>query len=351
MVEAAPPTEASAITAPPSTTTVAPTTTTIAPTTTTVAPATTVPPPVFVGGTDPVLGAGEGFGLLTDVRMARQANFDRFVLEFRDAVPEYRIGYTDPPFSNIPGNMVGVAGNAFLAVNLTQASTADWDGGEIVVAYGGPGRIRAGTLNYTEAVFVTDFEFDMEWLLGLAEAAPFRVTELDNPPRLVIDVGHGTVSAGDVATQWVSGTGTGFGWLTGAQLAGHQGFDRFVVEFSPDFLPEPDAPAPGLPDYDVHYVAGPFYGCNAVEVGQVTVEGNVFVLVDLRFAAYRLSVDPPLGTYSGPDRLVADTTNVVEAFLANDCLGTQWVIGLNHASAITVTPLSNPPRLVVDIAH
>ncbi|MCP4225385.1 MAG: hypothetical protein GY773_18775, partial [Actinomycetia bacterium] len=294
-----------------------------------------------------------GFGLLTDTRMASHANFDRFVLQFRDTVPAYLVHYAAPPFNNIPGNMVGVAGNMFLAVNLTGASTIDWEasgGGPIVYAYDGPTRIRTGTGNIAEALFVTDFEAEMEWLLGLAESTPFRVSELDDPPRLVIDVGHGTVTTSDVALQFLDGEGTGFGWLTNARLTGHEGFDRFVLEFSPDYQPEPDAPTPGLPGYEVHYVAGLFRGCEPPD--QVAVAGNVFVLVDaLPASRVDWSFDPPLVTYGGPERLTADTTNAKEAVLANDCLGVQWVIGLDRATAITVTERDDPPSLVVDIAH
>ncbi len=326
-------------------TTVAPTTT-IAPTTTTAATTTTVGPP-FVGGTEPVSGARVGpVALLTDLRVARHAGFDRVVLEFEDARPAYQVGYADPPFTDVPGDIVGVAGNAFLTVWATGATTSDWEAstdGNLVQTFTGPDRLRTGTTNITEVLFVTDFESESEFIIGLAEVTPFRVLELSDPYRLVIDVRHGTTAASSVATQWVSGTGTGFGWLTDARLAGGVGVDRFVLEFSPDHRPEPDAPAPGLPGYDVHYVTGPFPGC--APAGEVPVAGSAFVLVDLHRAR---GID---WTYDGPDRLAADTTNVVEAVLVNDCNWLQWVIGVDHAADVTVLQLEDPPRLVVDIGH
>ncbi len=303
-----------------------------------------------MGGTDPVTGPGNGFGQLTAVRMAPHVNYDRFVLEFRDNVPAHDISYAEPPFLDIPGNLVGIAGNAFLAVNLHGASIVDWGapGEEIVLSYEGPHRIRAATLNYTEAVFVTDFEGEMEWILGLADTAPFRVIVLANPARLVIDVGHGTVTTRDVATQWVSGTGTGFGWLTDARLAGHPGYDRFVVEFSPDYRPEPEYPEPGVPDYDVHYVTGPFGGCDSPET---VPAGTAYILVNLHGAAHTdWRINPPVIIYNGPDRLSTDTANLTEVVLVNDCEGIQWVIGVDEATTFTVSQLQNPPRLVIDVA-
>ncbi len=331
-------TEATTTTGPPATVAPPPT---VAPTTT------TAPVPPFVGGTEPVTGARVGStALLTDLRMGRQAGFDRVVLEFRDARPAYEVSYAGPPFTDVPGDIVGIAGNAFLRVRASGAWTVDWEAStdeELVQTFTGPHRLRAATTNMTEALFVTDFEADIEVLIGLAEATPFRVLELSDPYRLVIDVRHGTTAATSVATQWISGAGTGFGWLTDARLAGGDGFDRFVLEFSPDYRPEPDAPAPGLPDYEVHYVTGPFRGCPPA--GDVPVAGTAFVLVDLDRAR---GID---WSYDGPDRLSADTTNLVETVLANDCNWLQWVIGLDHAADVTVTQLENPPRLVVDVDH
>jgi hypothetical protein len=333
-------------TSPSTTSTTTPSTTTALTTTVPTTTTTTLPP--FVGGTDPVAGEGEGFGLLTEVRMASHRDFDRFVLEFRGARPGYRAGFVEPPFRDIPGSMVGVAGNAFLAVNLSPAMAVDLETVPIEPTYVGPDRIRVSTVNVTEAVFVTDFEADMEWLLGLAEATAFKVMELDDPPRIVVDVGHGTTTRSQVATAWITGTGTGLGWLTDARLAGQEELDRFVLEFSPDHAS--DVGEPGVPDYEVHYVAGPFTSCDA---DLVPVGGDQHLLVTLKSAfTTDWNVDPPLVTYEGPLRLHADTANVVEAVLANDCeRGLQWVIGLDRVGEIGVATMDDPPRLVVEVAH
>ena len=79
--------------------------------------------------------------------------------------------------------------------------------------------------------------------------------------------------------------------------------------------------------------------------------GSLFVFIDVRASAIDWSYDPPLELYDGPSRHIADTSNVREAVLANDCLGLQWVLGLDHEAPLTVSMQDDPPRLVVDVGH
>lgn len=285
--------------------------------------------------------------------MAQHVNFDRFVLEFEEDVPEYRIEYVTPPFIDIPGDMVGVAGNAFLWVNLHGASRVDWPastGSNVVLTYEGPLRVTAATHNYTEAVFVTDFESDMEWILGLAAKVPFRVNELTSPARLVIDVGHSDVTKASVPMRMIDGDGDGFGWMSQSRLAGHGDFDRFVLQFRARYQPSDDYPEPGQPNYAVHYVAGPFGGCDSTDL--ITVKGEAFIMVELwQAAGTDWNADPPRLIYTGSKRLQADTANVAEAVMVGDCEGIMWVIGVDDATAFTVAWLSNPLRLVIDVPH
>ncbi len=285
--------------------------------------------------------------------MAQHVNYDRFVLEFEEHVPAYDIAYAHPPFIDIPGNMVGVCGNAFLAVNLHGASTVDWEesaGEDIVLSYEGPWRVTATTDNYTEAVFVTDFESDMEWIVGLADRVPFRVIELASPARLVIDVGHGDVTKAEIPTQMIDGKGTGFGWMADSRLAGHDTFDRFVIQFRGGYQPGDDYPEPGRPNYMIHYATGPFGGCDATDL--IPVDGDAFIMVELRPATGTdWNVDPPRVIYTGENRLAADTVNITEAVLAGECEGIQWVIGVDAVTTFSVTWMTNPLRLVIDVPH
>ena len=56
-------------------------------------------------------------------------------------------------------------------------------------SYEGPDRISGSSLiNIQEAVNVGEFDGQIVWLLGANEANGFRVFQLEDPPRLVVDV-------------------------------------------------------------------------------------------------------------------------------------------------------------------
>ena len=118
---------------------------------------------------------------LATVRVARQEGFDRVVFEFRDQTPGYRVEYATGPVMNTEGREVAVAGPAKLVVHMEQATGA--------ASYTGPARVGAqGTTQVQELARVEDFEAVLRWVVGVRSQAPFRVTTLTAPPRLVIDV-------------------------------------------------------------------------------------------------------------------------------------------------------------------
>lgn len=130
---------------------------------------------------------------LVDVRVAGQEGFDRIVLEFEgDGMSPYRVGYVDPPvLQDGSGNEVDIPGEAFLELRLTAASgvTFDTDSDEgFELTYDGPERVTADGALITEAVRTGDFEATLTWTVGLEERAPFSVTVLESPLRLVVDV-------------------------------------------------------------------------------------------------------------------------------------------------------------------
>ena len=141
---------------------------------------TTAPPPA--GSKTPVsVAVSHPAAHLVAVRIARQEGFDRVVFEFNDRTPGYRIGYATGSVHNTAGQEVNVAGGAKLVIHLEQATGAD--------SYTGPARVTAGgTTQVTELARIEDFEAVLSWVAGVRTEAPFRVTTLASPPRLVIDV-------------------------------------------------------------------------------------------------------------------------------------------------------------------
>jgi hypothetical protein len=190
-------TAATTTTSPPGTTAATTTTSTTAATTTTSPPGTTAVEgidPMEGAGTDPVSGEGtaDPVALLTDVRTGRHEGFDRITFEFEEGSgrPDHVVQYVEPPILDDPvGEPVDVAGSAFLSINMTPASSADLSGAELRITYPGPARVPGnGTAELLEAVRTSDFEAVLTWVVGLADRVDFRVTTLDDPPRLVVDV-------------------------------------------------------------------------------------------------------------------------------------------------------------------
>ena len=127
-----------------------------------------------------------GPALLRDVRTASHEKFDRVVFEFAgDALPGYHVEYVDRPVRQCgSGNVVPIAGDAWLVVRLDPAQ-AHTEGGQPAIK----DRERSvGLPLLRELKLICDFEADVSWVLGLSRPNRYRVLELSNPPRIVIDV-------------------------------------------------------------------------------------------------------------------------------------------------------------------
>lgn len=124
--------------------------------------------------------------VLGGMRVGRNEGFDRLVLEFQGGrIPSYRVEFDDGPIEACgSGERENVPGGAWLAVRLemTQAHT---DAGQPTVT---PRRLTPGMPVLKAAQLVCDYEGQVEVVLGLAGRRPYRVTEVSNPARLVIDV-------------------------------------------------------------------------------------------------------------------------------------------------------------------
>lgn len=134
-------------------------------------------------------GAGQGVSTLAAVRYARHAGFERVVFEFAgDPHPGYHAEYlTGPAIACGSGHTVQLPGAARLEIRFTPARAHD-DQGNATVA----NRDVITNLPLLRALRLTcDFEADVTWVLALAARRPFRVLELQNPTRIVVDVQDG----------------------------------------------------------------------------------------------------------------------------------------------------------------
>jgi hypothetical protein len=125
---------------------------------------------------------------LRSVRTGRNEGFDRVVFEFDGAqVPGYRIEYVEKPVIKCgSGDPTELSGQGALQVTLTPAQAHE--GGTVTVAE----RARKPALPaLLELKLTCDFEGEVVWALGTPKAPqPYRVLELREPTRLVVDVQH-----------------------------------------------------------------------------------------------------------------------------------------------------------------
>lgn len=178
-------------------TTVAPATSTTAPATTAAATTTTATCPVVGTAEATVVDFPHGMSALvgTDIRTGAHPCYERIVLEFasfdpavpatRDALPGYRIRYEDRPILDSPrGEPVEVLGEAVLVV-----SAASWMGDMEGRGYAGPRDVRPTNVTHVlQLLQLENFEGMTAWAIGLDARYRYVVTELDAPPRIVIDL-------------------------------------------------------------------------------------------------------------------------------------------------------------------
>ncbi|WP_375756067.1 hypothetical protein [Corallococcus exercitus] len=125
---------------------------------------------------------------LRSVRTGTHADYDRTVFEFDGPrLPGYHLGYVKTPVQRCgSGDDVTPPGQAALEVRFTLARAHD-DQGQATVAQR---TLKPALPSVLELERLCDFEGEVTWVLGTTRRAPFRVLELTNPTRLVLDVQH-----------------------------------------------------------------------------------------------------------------------------------------------------------------
>jgi hypothetical protein len=127
--------------------------------------------------------------LLSDVRVASHDGYDRVVFEFENGIPGYDVRYVEPPIlADGSGEEVAVSGGAVLVVRMEPALDADLTQESAPRTYTGPTRFSPSTAAVVELVRTGGFEAVLTWAVGVDEKRPFRVSRLQDPARIVIDV-------------------------------------------------------------------------------------------------------------------------------------------------------------------
>jgi hypothetical protein len=127
-------------------------------------------------------GGKTGVANLVTARVAPQAGYDRFVLQFDSAVPTYTVKRQSSPVfpAGASGQTLTLSGTAGALVRVHSATGANTFTGSTDISHGEYPIIK-------EARQTEDFEGYVSWGLGLGKAACLRTFTLTDPARLVVD--------------------------------------------------------------------------------------------------------------------------------------------------------------------
>lgn len=125
---------------------------------------------------------------LIAIRAAAHDSYDRVVFEFKEpALPGYLIEFVDGKMRSCgSGDDVEIAGNATLRVHFTPA-IAHTNEGKPTLAFN---ELKPALAQILELKRTCDFEAEVEWAVGSTSKKQYRVSTLEKPTRLVIDIKH-----------------------------------------------------------------------------------------------------------------------------------------------------------------
>ena len=129
----------------------------------------------------------EDMPMLVAIRTGSHDGYDRVVLEFRNDLPSWRVGYVDQVTSE-SGATVPLEGEASLFVQVDPAWGHDQNTPPYEATYTGPRSLTPRYPTLRQVRWVDEFEGHLTFGIGLARQVGFRVLELRGPARLAIDV-------------------------------------------------------------------------------------------------------------------------------------------------------------------
>ena len=126
--------------------------------------------------------------------------------------------------------------------------------------------------------------------------------------------------------------------LTGVRTGSHDGFERIVFEFAGD----------ARPGYQVEWVDGPVAARGSGKIVDVAGSRRLRIVFE---PASGIDLETGDITYVGPNRMVADGSPVLEVVRTDDFEAVMtWVASTDRVAPFRVLTLSDPTRVVVDVA-
>ena len=117
-------------------------------------------------------------GCLSKIRVAKNKGFDRMVFEYQGRLNSYSFYYLESDH-NAEGEKITIAGKVFMNIDLYGHPCKSTDYPE--------GKLKLPML---QEITGGEFEGDVQLTIGLSSDNLYRVRELKNPARLVIDFKH-----------------------------------------------------------------------------------------------------------------------------------------------------------------
>ena len=132
-------------------------------------------------------GSSSSMADVTDVRVGTAAGYDRFVIQFDGPVPAYSITPQGSAafMQDSSGQTLQLQGTSGIKVVVRGASGTDLAGRQ---TFTGSTDRKPGYPVLKEARQVGDFERTLSWGLGLTNPGCVKITILNGPDRLVVDM-------------------------------------------------------------------------------------------------------------------------------------------------------------------
>jgi hypothetical protein len=121
--------------------------------------------------------------VLKEVRVAKNKGFDRVVFEFTGEMPDFQIEYTKPPIMGTGEDVIKVVGKYFVEINLQMLVFPEDEN----FKYKPIEQANLKLPVVSEVQEIEWFEGVRPFAIGLKSKKGFRIQQLKNPTRLVID--------------------------------------------------------------------------------------------------------------------------------------------------------------------
>lgn len=124
--------------------------------------------------------------MLKAIRTARNSSYERLVLEFTGPYGPAKVRYVPVVRADPSNKIVPLRGSSFLQI-VVHGAVAHYQATPIT-PYSGPSTVTPGYPTIKELSISGDFEAVLSLGVGLDRTAGFRVSRLNTPDRLVVDV-------------------------------------------------------------------------------------------------------------------------------------------------------------------